>query len=572
MVELDNISFPKEFYRDEVRDGFYVSEMMKRFWGAQMVVLSEIEKVCKRHDIDWFTDMGSLIGVVRHKGYIPWDDDLDISMMRENYEKFFKYAKDELPEGYCLLSLEDDPEYTLALGRVTNGRAINTSKEHMDKFCGCPYVVGVDIFPIDRIYNDKDKEDARKNKIKDIYEVNARLSASGTIDKAIDLRLDRIERETGVKIKRFGNIGKDLAFALQSACSECRDEDAKEAAFMPPWAMGDRMNSPVEDFTHTIYVPFEFTNIRIPEKYDTILTRNYGDYMTPVRGLGVHQYPVYTDQEQILREKMGHNPYRYTFPSDFSVQRIQPRLKDKCIEMFDIVEKAGQKINALRAAGNEADADRLLEGARQVQASLEEILDSPFGERLDSGRKEAVFMPVKGQWWNTMKPYYDKCVADENMEVYVIPLPYYDCDYSGAVGNMHDEREYYEGVKELAGRLSSFDQYDLEKRHPDMIVIQVPYDEWSGTMTVPEKLYSANLLKFTDELVYIPCFDAEDPESEADVAASALRLLIEQPAVVNADRVIVKSDAMRELYVETMTGLAGNDTRSYWNNKIEIMK
>ena len=52
MVELDNISFPKEFYEDEVRDGFYVSEMMKRFWGAQMVVLSEIEKVCKRHDID----------------------------------------------------------------------------------------------------------------------------------------------------------------------------------------------------------------------------------------------------------------------------------------------------------------------------------------------------------------------------------------------------------------------------------------------------------------------------------------------------------------------------------------
>ena len=146
------------FFSDEVRDGFYLSEMMKRFWGAQMVVLREIEKICERHSIKYFADMGTLLGAVRHKGFIPWDDDLDISMLRDDWESFFKYAKDELPEGYIVFSAESNQEYGLALGRIVNGGTINTEKSHLEKFCGCPYVAGVDVFPLDQLYNDEKKE------------------------------------------------------------------------------------------------------------------------------------------------------------------------------------------------------------------------------------------------------------------------------------------------------------------------------------------------------------------------------------------------------------------------------
>ena len=95
MVPLEEISFPLPFFREEVRNGFYIPTMIKRYWAGQLQILSEIAKLCKKHDIQWFGDYGTMLGAVRHGGYIPWDDDFDICMMRDDYERFFEIAKKE---------------------------------------------------------------------------------------------------------------------------------------------------------------------------------------------------------------------------------------------------------------------------------------------------------------------------------------------------------------------------------------------------------------------------------------------------------------------------------------------
>ena len=82
-----------DFYEDEVREGFYVPSMLKKAWGVQMDVLRETDIICRRHDIPYFADWGSLLASIRHSGYIPWDDDLDISMRRKDYERFLQYAE-----------------------------------------------------------------------------------------------------------------------------------------------------------------------------------------------------------------------------------------------------------------------------------------------------------------------------------------------------------------------------------------------------------------------------------------------------------------------------------------------
>ena len=79
-----------EFYEDEVIEGFYVPAMLKKAWGAQLSVLEETDRICARHNIPYFADWGSLLASIRHSGYIPWDDDLDISMRRKDYERFFE--------------------------------------------------------------------------------------------------------------------------------------------------------------------------------------------------------------------------------------------------------------------------------------------------------------------------------------------------------------------------------------------------------------------------------------------------------------------------------------------------
>ncbi|MBQ3787039.1 MAG: LicD family protein, partial [Lachnospiraceae bacterium] len=88
-----------EFFRDEVRNGFYIPTAIKQAWACILDVLKEIDDICRRHDIRYFADWGTLLGTVRHGGFIPWDDDLDICMLRDDYVRFRQVADAELPEG-----------------------------------------------------------------------------------------------------------------------------------------------------------------------------------------------------------------------------------------------------------------------------------------------------------------------------------------------------------------------------------------------------------------------------------------------------------------------------------------
>ena len=80
--------------------------MVKRAWAAGIEVLEEIGKVCQKYNIQYFSSWGTLLGAVRHNGFIPWDDDIDITMKREDLRKFLAVAKQELPEEYVLLNVQ----------------------------------------------------------------------------------------------------------------------------------------------------------------------------------------------------------------------------------------------------------------------------------------------------------------------------------------------------------------------------------------------------------------------------------------------------------------------------------
>ena len=96
------LQFPEEYFEDEVRDGFYVTSDMKHAWAAQLEVLNDVDKACRENGIQYFAEWGTLLGAVRHHGFIPWDDDMDICMKRPDYNRFLQIADQIMPEGYKL--------------------------------------------------------------------------------------------------------------------------------------------------------------------------------------------------------------------------------------------------------------------------------------------------------------------------------------------------------------------------------------------------------------------------------------------------------------------------------------
>ena len=135
------------FLEPEVRDGFYIPSEIKQAWAAEMKVLEIVDQICQQHNIAYFADWGTLLGAVRHGGFIPWDDDLDITMKRPDYERFIKVAKDNLPEGYTLFNYETHPDFWSFMGRVVPKNRICFEEAHLSEFYGFPYIVGIDIQP-----------------------------------------------------------------------------------------------------------------------------------------------------------------------------------------------------------------------------------------------------------------------------------------------------------------------------------------------------------------------------------------------------------------------------------------
>lgn len=179
-------------------------------------------------------------------------------------------------------------------------------------------------------------------------------------------------------------------------------------------------------------------------------------------------------------------------------------------------------------------------------------------------RREVVFLPYKASMWDSLESVWRAAGQDENCDAYVVPIPYYDKNPDGSFGEMH-----YEGAQYPADvPVVDYEEYDFAARRPDIIFIHNPYDECNYVTSVHPFFYSGNLKQYTDKLVYIPYFVLGEIDPENKQAVEAMAHFCTCPGVVNADRVIVQSEAMRRIYIDVLTEAAGENTRKRWEEKI----
>lgn len=297
------MKFEESFFEGEEIDGFYVRPMMKRVWAAQMEILSEIDAICKRHNIMYFAEWGTLLGIIRHRGFIPWDDDIDIGMKREDYERFLHFAQKELPPDMEILNAYTDEAYGQVMSRVRNGDRINMNREFLEKYHGCPYVVGVDIFPRDYVPCNKEEEQIQLQLL-----VAANLLAQSWQEEGISWdekveALQMLSELSGVEFDAGKPMDQQLFQLSDRLCALFGDTDAEDMTQMCVMATNPGFRVPKSCYASTIDMPFEHITIPVPVGYDEILKKNYGEnYMLPVNQRGGHDYPFFQKQEIQLRE------------------------------------------------------------------------------------------------------------------------------------------------------------------------------------------------------------------------------------------------------------------------------
>lgn len=290
--------FDENFFLGEVREGFYVEPMMKCAWAAQMEVLQVIHQICEKHNLRYFAYAGTLLGAARHKGFVPWDDDIDICMLRSDYSAFIQVAQTELPTDFELGSPYTSDTRKEPFIRVKNARTIDTTPKRLSGFHGCPYVVGVDIFPLDALPANPSEETI----VCTLF--SAFLLASRQVDTDLPLvmeELPKLEEMSHIKFDLSGNLKNQL---LRAADKVCQLYDIAECDCISDYSNHAYLANPFQKewFAETVWLPFENISVPAPKNYENVLRTWYGDWQTPVRGTASHAYPFYKSQEIILQE------------------------------------------------------------------------------------------------------------------------------------------------------------------------------------------------------------------------------------------------------------------------------
>ena len=319
------LEFQDGFFKQEVRNGFYIDETMKTLWAAEMEVLQKVAEICDRHGITWYAAYGTLMGAIRHEGFVPWDDDMDIWVKRKDYNRLLQVLPQELPSGYFVRSPLTEAGYGQFHTIVNSGDCVSIDPEWLEQYHGCPFSVGLDIFPLDYLPRDE-KERILQEQMFAVASncaqiANALNSEDNKAEEYADVRqvlkedimngIRELEEGCGAKINRQLVVDEEW----EKAASELfkwanyfammyEEEESDHLVqymdyFRNPW-----MKFPKEYFSEGYGAAFENFLLPIPCGYEQILRRIYGTYRVIKRKTGTHEYPYYARQLRSLRKKV----------------------------------------------------------------------------------------------------------------------------------------------------------------------------------------------------------------------------------------------------------------------------
>ncbi len=271
----------------EIICGYKVSAQMKRIWAMELDMVEKFVEVCQKHSLNYSIMGGTLLGAVRHKGFIPWDNDIDILMPREDFNKLLRIGPESFKKPlFFQTPVTEDSRYFSTYVKIRNEKGTAGTREEYESGINCGMFI--DVFCLDEIPNSRT---ARKWYFKRLSEIAKmhRFAMGKSLKKGI---INDIKHSLQRMVYRVVYHSPNVATIFdiyQKTAGKYAGTGCYQVAHQ---AFGYRENFvwDKKDWDSQILLDFEYLKLNAPSGFDSILKKQYGDYKKLPNDKGVHDY------------------------------------------------------------------------------------------------------------------------------------------------------------------------------------------------------------------------------------------------------------------------------------------
>lgn len=259
---------------EETIADYKISDKMKKTWKVELAMLDEVSRICRKYHLTWFLVHGSLLGAVRHKGFIPWDDDLDIAMPRKDYNRFLRAAKKELKAPLSIHTPETEKDiFWGGFARVRNSQTTGIEERELNHKGNLG--IWIDVLPLDVCTMDEKLFEKKEKRIRHCHRLLLAKIYGNDFGRYADMGP---LLWNGYRLLSHLYTHKMLCRMLNRAMQLYTDKDSEDVAIFSGYYKHRRLSA--GDFKNSVPLEFEHRNYPAPEGYENYLFMSLGkDYM-----------------------------------------------------------------------------------------------------------------------------------------------------------------------------------------------------------------------------------------------------------------------------------------------------